>query len=134
MEGHNSKVKETTKTAPTQTPTTTPSLLKKNAKDFDDKSFWKKICQAASSIGKKAVYLALVLYYTATDSSTPYDKRLIIWGALAYLVLPIDLIPDFLPGGYADDSAALTTAFLTVKSYVTPAIEQKAKDKLACCF
>jgi uncharacterized membrane protein YkvA (DUF1232 family) len=41
----------------------------------------------------------------ATDSSLPRGVRVRIWLLLAYLALPIDLIPDFLPViGYADDA------------------------------
>ncbi|MGN7800414.1 YkvA family protein [Leifsonia sp. 22587] len=41
----------------------------------------------------------------ATDPSVPRGTRWWLYGLLAYLILPIDLIPDFLPGiGYADDA------------------------------
>src|SRR5712691_8115566 len=40
----------------------------------------------------------------ATDRSLPRRVRWPLWVLLAYLVLPIDLVPDFLPViGYADD-------------------------------
>lgn len=116
----------------TQSPT--PNQLKKYANDFDDKSFWKKIVKIVRSAGKKVVYLALLLYYTSTASSTPYDKKLAIWGALAYLILPMDLIPDFLPGGYVDDMGAMYAVYETVRGCITPAIEQQAKRKLEDWF
>jgi uncharacterized membrane protein YkvA (DUF1232 family) len=40
----------------------------------------------------------------ASDKAIPRRTRWLLWFALAYLVSPIDLIPDFIPViGYADD-------------------------------
>jgi uncharacterized membrane protein YkvA (DUF1232 family) len=40
----------------------------------------------------------------AADRSLPTGVRLRLWALLAYLLLPLDLVPDFLPViGYADD-------------------------------
>jgi uncharacterized membrane protein YkvA (DUF1232 family) len=40
----------------------------------------------------------------ATDRAIPRRTRWLVWALLAYLLLPIDLIPDFVPVlGYADD-------------------------------
>jgi uncharacterized membrane protein YkvA (DUF1232 family) len=40
----------------------------------------------------------------ARDRSVPRSTRALIWGVLAYLAMPIDLVPDFIPViGYADD-------------------------------
>ena len=47
----------------------------------------------------------------ARDRSIPRSARLPAWALLAYLAMPIDLVPDFLPViGYADD--AILTAFV----------------------
>jgi len=38
------------------------------------------------------------------DTTIPRRTRWLVWALLAYLVLPIDLVPDFIPVvGYADD-------------------------------
>jgi uncharacterized membrane protein YkvA (DUF1232 family) len=39
------------------------------------------------------------------DPKTPRWAKLAAAGALAYFILPIDLIPDYLPGGFLDDAA-----------------------------
>jgi uncharacterized membrane protein YkvA (DUF1232 family) len=40
----------------------------------------------------------------ATDRAIPFRTRLPVWLLLAYLVSPIDIVPDFIPViGYADD-------------------------------
>lgn len=47
----------------------------------------------------------------AKDRTIPRSARLPVWGLLAYLATPVDLVPDFLPViGYADD--AILTAFV----------------------
>jgi len=53
----------------------------------------------------------------AADSTLPTGARVRIGMLLAYLALPIDLIPDFVPGiGYADD--AIITAAMVPRSTV----------------
>lgn len=48
----------------------------------------------------------------AADRSLPAQVRVRLWALLAYLALPFDLIPDFIPVvGYADD-AIIVTAIL----------------------
>ena len=40
----------------------------------------------------------------ATDPTIPRSARIPVWGLLAYLAMPLDLVPDFIPMiGYADD-------------------------------
>ncbi|MCO5971164.1 MULTISPECIES: YkvA family protein [Actinoallomurus] len=47
----------------------------------------------------------------ARDATLPGGVRLRLWLLLAYLAMPIDLIPDFVPVlGYADD--AILVAFV----------------------
>ena len=47
----------------------------------------------------------------ARDSRISRPRRLILFAVLAYLALPIDLVPDFLPGlGQLDDAVLLAVA------------------------
>jgi uncharacterized membrane protein YkvA (DUF1232 family) len=47
----------------------------------------------------------------ATDRTVPRRTRWLLWGLLAYLASPIDLVPDFVPViGFADD--AIITSFV----------------------
>ena len=49
--------------------------------------------------------LVRMLRRLAQDDTLPTGVRLRLWLLLAYLALPFDLIPDFIPGvGYADDA------------------------------
>ena len=52
-------------------------------------------------------------------------------GALGYFILPLDIIPDVILGlGFTDDLAALAWALFTLKKYITPEIERKARERL----
>ena len=98
---------------------------------YNEEGFWKKLRKLAGKAGAKTAYYALVLFYTLTDENTPARYKAIIAGALGYMILPMDLIPDFLPfTGMADDWAALAAAVAYVASAITPEIKAKAQLKL----
>ena len=100
--------------------------LPKYQGNYSEEAFWEKLKKIASKAGAKVVYYALVLFYTLTDPATPVKYKAVIAGALGYLILPLDLLPDFLPfAGLADDWAALIAAV----SYVLSSISQENKDK-----
>lgn len=51
----------------------------------------------------------------ARDGSLPKGVRLRLWLLLAYLVMPIDLVPDFIPViGYADDAIVVVLVLRSV--------------------
>ncbi len=51
----------------------------------------------------------------AADSSLPRGVRTRLWLLLAYLALPIDLVPDFIPViGYADDAILVVVVLRSV--------------------
>lgn len=70
-------------------------------------------------------------YYCALDTRTPARTRGILLAALAYLVLPFDVIPDFIVGlGYTDDAAVLLAAFSAVQRDIRPRHYAKARATL----
>ena len=53
-------------------------------------------------------------------------------GALAYFVLPVDVIPDVLPVlGFTDDAAVLATTIKLVASHIRPEHRIAARNRLA---
>jgi uncharacterized membrane protein YkvA (DUF1232 family) len=59
--------------------------------------------------------LLRLLKRLAGDTSLPRGVRVRLWLLLAYLVVPIDLIPDFIPViGYADDAIIVALALRSV--------------------
>lgn len=107
-----------------------PTNTEEYQKHYNDGDFWDKIANVAKKAGGKVIYCALLLYYVLISPSVPSNEKLLIIGALGYFILPIDLIPDFIPvAGYTDDLAALIACYNKVKANITPEIEQQAKSK-----
>lgn len=102
---------------------------------YSEDAFWDKLKRIAGKAGAKVVYYALVLFYTLTDPRTPAKYKAVIAGALGYLILPLDLIADFIPfAGLADDWAALIAAVSYTFSAITPENKAKARAKLLTWF
>jgi uncharacterized membrane protein YkvA (DUF1232 family) len=93
-------------------------------------SFWTKI---RHTIGKVPFADRVVaLWVCARDPATPLRVKAILWGAIAYFVLPFDIIPDLLAGiGYADDAAVVAAALRAVLPYVTDSHRDQARRILA---
>ncbi|MBD5239631.1 MAG: DUF1232 domain-containing protein [Bacteroidales bacterium] len=112
-----------------------PSNIPSYQKHYSEAGLWDKIASAGKKAGVSLIYKALQLYYAATDSNTSWEKKAIIYGALGYLILPADLIPDFIPVvGFTDDAATLTAAYEASSSSITPAVERNAKNRLSSWF
>jgi uncharacterized membrane protein YkvA (DUF1232 family) len=72
----------------------------------------------------------IAAYYCAFDKKTPLPVKATLLGAVAYFVLPMDAIPDFIPViGYTDDAAVLA-AIKVVSDHITPEHRQAAGEKL----
>lgn len=65
------------------------------------------------------------------DGATPPQVRLTVLAALTYLLLPLDVIPDFIPAaGFSDDMVALTALLGLCSTHRTPAIRARAQGRL----
>lgn len=92
--------------------------------------FWRTAKRAARKIPFMEDVVAA--YYCALDHKTPLRAKGILFGALAYFVLPADAIPDIVFGlGFTDDIAVLTAAIAAMRTHVTPAHRLAAKQALA---
>ena len=104
-------------------------------KEFDDGSFWDKVKHFALKAGKEVIEKALWLYYAAQQPNTPVWAKTVIYGALAYFVLPVDAVPDAIPfAGFTDDLGALAAALGAVSMYVNDAVKQMAAEKMKGWF
>ena len=91
------------------------------ARDEDTvrRGFWRKARRFAARVPFAEDLLAA--YYCAFDRSTPMQVKAALLGALAYFVLPLDVMPDVMPMlGFADDAAVLATAVRLVASHLRP--------------
>ncbi|NHN32449.1 YkvA family protein [Paenibacillus agricola] len=107
----------------------------KYEKHYTEVGFWGKLKKAATEAGVKVVYAGLILYYAVQSPKTPLKAKIQIYGALGYLILPLDIIPDLIPVvGYMDDLGALMLAVGAVAMNIDSEVKQKAKDKLVEFF
>ena len=74
------------------------SFLTQFGKYFRSDSFLTKFNNAAEKIGKEVAEKVLALYYVIMSKDIPLKIRLRIAGALGYIILPLDLMPDFIVG------------------------------------
>ncbi len=81
--------------------------------------------------GRTLAQPALECFELLIDGSTPHQVRLTMLAALTYLVLPLDLIPDFIPAaGFSDDLVALTALLGLSARHLTPAMRMRVQRKL----
>ena len=82
-------------------------------------------------VGRTVARPALECLELLLDGATPYQVRLTMLAALSYLLLPLDLIPDFIPAaGFSDDLVALTALLGLCGRHLTPAIRERAQRRL----
>jgi uncharacterized membrane protein YkvA (DUF1232 family) len=94
------------------------------------RGFWVKVKRFGAAL--PFVEDLLAAYYCAFDRDTPLQVKTALLGALAYFVLPFDVIPDVLPMiGFTDDAAVLATAVRLVASHITPLHRAAARAALA---
>lgn len=105
------------------------------ADKYSETGLWEKIRDNVSSIGIKLIYKALQLYYVAQSPDCPVKVKAGIYGALGYLISPIDLLPDIVPvAGYTDDAAAIALALALAQMYVTKEVNENARAKIRDVF
>jgi len=103
----------------------------KKYKRFSEKSFFEKIIYMLKSIGGTVVYPNLLLFHLFKSSAVGFKQKMMVVGAFAYFILPIDLIPDFLFGfGYTDDIVALVAALTALLTCFNDDVQSAAKGTL----
>lgn len=107
----------------------------KYSKHFDEDSFFNKILTYGKSAGVKVVFAALLLFYAVKSDKMPMKDKAIVFGALGYFILPIDLIPDFIPLiGYGDDFAVLFATVRMISGYIDAQVINDSRSKLSEWF
>lgn len=90
------------------------------------RGFWPKLRR---NIGRLPFAQDLVAaWYAMLDPATPHTPRAILVGALAYFVMPVDIVPDVLIGtGFLDDATVLGFALQAVQRHILPAHHERAR-------
>ena len=92
--------------------------------------FWTKAKRVAGKLPFAEDLLAA--YFCAFDHATPAQVKTALVAAIAYFVLPFDVVPDILPlVGYSDDAAVLVTALRMIAGHIRPEHREAARRALA---
>ncbi len=74
---------------------------------------------------------AVAAFYAARDPATPTGVKIALMSALAYFILPFDLVPDFIAAlGYTDDATVFYGAWRLLAPHLKPQHETKAREFL----
>lgn len=95
-----------------------------------EQGFWSKV---RGTLGRVSfIEDAAAAYYCALDPQTPIRVKAILMGALAYFILPADVVPDILGAfGFVDDAAVLAAAYRQVAQHITPRHRDRARHAMA---
>lgn len=100
----------------------------KYERHYNEDGFWAKLKKHAARWGEKLLYPAMMLYCMMKSPNVSFKDKTIIAGALGYLILPLDAVPDFIPMlGIIDDISAIMLALKTLNKDLTPEIRDEAR-------
>jgi len=106
-----------------------PRVLARNEAQVA-RGFWGKLRR---SIGRVPfLEEAVSAYYCAFDPQTPRPVKAMLLAALAYFVVPSDMIPDFIAGlGFTDDATVMYLTVRMVTNHIRDGHRDRARRRLA---
>jgi len=94
------------------------------------RGFWEKLKRVAGRLPFLEELVAA--YICAVDPKTPLQVKAVLMAALAYFVLPADLVPDILPAiGFTDDAAVFAALVGILGKTLKPRHKEAAQAFLA---
>ena len=95
-------------------------------------ALWEKLRPWALKAGRVAARPLLQFYYVMEDENTSTLDCVLIYAAIVYTILPLDLVPRTVYKllGVLDDGVAMLYVYKKIKSKITPAINLKVEETL----
>jgi uncharacterized membrane protein YkvA (DUF1232 family) len=95
-------------------------------------ALWDGIRDWSLKAGRSAARPVLLMWYVMRSDKTPRKDKLAIFGSLAYLILPIDLLDAHrLPVvGWLDEAVSLAVLIRKMSKYITPETQAKVEAQL----
>ena len=95
-------------------------------------SLMNKLRPWALKAGRAATRPLLQFYYVMDDDNTSTLDRVLIYAAIIYTILPMDLLPSVIYKflGILDDGVAMLFVYKKIKDKITPEINAKVEDTL----
>lgn len=96
------------------------------------KALLDKIRPWALKAGRVATRPLLQFYYVMEDEQTSTLERVLIYAALVYILVPLDLLPSVIHKflGILDDGVAMLFVYKKIKDKITPEINAKVERTL----
>lgn len=115
---------------PTEEEVNQAILEGKYSEEYSEDKFNDKLNKTPHKIMAKILYPLFVLYGILSSDDVPKLQKVRIISTLGYFISPVDLFPDFLPGGFADDILALVSTLKACEDYATDEIKEKARQRV----
>lgn len=99
---------------------------------LNNDALWEGIRDWSLKAGRSAARPVLLMWYVMRSDKTPRKDKLAIFGSLAYLILPIDLLDAHrLPVvGWLDEAVSLAVLIRKMSKYITPETQAKVEAQL----
>ncbi|MEQ8354992.1 MAG: YkvA family protein [Kiloniellaceae bacterium] len=108
---------------------TDPRAMRRNEAQVE-RGFWRKLRRNLGRV--PFLEEAVSAYYCAFDPRTPRPVKAMLLAALAYFVVPSDVIPDFVAGlGFTDDATVLFATLRLVTGHINEQHRAAARRRLA---
>ena len=93
---------------------------------------WDKLKTYALKAGRVATKPILTFYYVMQDSETTTLEKALIYGAIAYVVIPADFLPRKVLGllGILDDAAVIAYVYKKISNKITAEITNLVENTL----
>ena len=96
------------------------------------KSLIEKLRPWALKVGRAAARPIMQFYYVMDDPKTSTLDKVMIYGAIVYIIIPHDILPRsvFKLIGVLDDGAAALYVYRRIKDRITPEIRLRVEERL----
>ena len=93
---------------------------------------WDKLKTYALQAGRVATKPILTFYYVMHQTETTTLEKALIYGAIAYIIIPSDLLPRRTLSilGILDDAAVIAYVYKKISNKITAEITNKVEDTL----
>lgn len=102
-----------------------------NATEQDKKDLEESLPKMNRSIVRKVWDKVQFLYDAYKKADLPINLQISVIGALLYLILPVDVLPDLVPfAGFLDDVAVILFIYKKVAEYAVPKLVEKKVEEI----
>lgn len=112
-----------------------PQIVQLVKKLFATKDPMRLLGSYLARVGHNLAYAALLLYHSYKKPDTPGWAKRIVIGSFAYLIAPLDSLPDLTPFiGLTDDLGVLMFGLVSIAGHVNEDVRKAARTEMTRLF